>query len=345
MSKLRIVQWATGTVGKSAMRAVIGHSALELVGVFVYSEAKAGLDAGEICGLAPTGVTATRDIATILAMRPDCVLYMPDRTNLDEVCSILAGGVNIVTTRADFFNPQMMDETVRSRVEAACQKGQASIHCTGSSPGFITEALPIVLLSLQRHLDLLTIDEFANCVDGCSEEMLRETMGFGETPEVFAARQMMERDAVFAHSLASIANAIGLPTDSFEMETEVALTRLPTLLHKTTIGAGTVGGQRFTLTGLKDGEPLIRMRTNWFVTTDLLPAWDLRDDGWRVLVDGDTPLDVSIRFPMPDDPHQRQMILPRLTAHRPVNAIAAVCAAQPGIVTTVELPQIIARLD
>ena len=44
----------------------------------------------------------------------------------------------------------------------ACTSGGASIHSTGSSPGFITEAVPLVLTSIQRRLDSLTIDEFAD---------------------------------------------------------------------------------------------------------------------------------------------------------------------------------------
>jgi 4-hydroxy-tetrahydrodipicolinate reductase len=77
----------------------------------------------------------------------------------------------------------------------------------------------------------------------------------------------------------------------------------------------------------------------WFVTEDLDPHWDLRADGWRVTMEGDTPLDIIIGFPIPVDER-----LPRLTAHRPVNAIPYVCAAPPGIVTTADLPQVIARL-
>ena len=251
---IRVVQWATGTVGASAMRAVIAHPDLELVGVRVYSEAKEGLDAGEICGLPATGVLATRDKQAIFALKPDCVLYMPESTDLDDVCRLLEGGSNIVSTRAEFFNPAMMEPAMRERVEAACQKGGSSIHCTGSSPGFITEALPIVLTSIARRLDHLMVDEFANCIDGCSEEMLTTFMGFGETPEAFAKRDLGQRDEVFEHSLGLIAEAIGLPLERFEVTTEVAFTRKPTKLHETTIGAGTVGGQRIVTTGYREGE-------------------------------------------------------------------------------------------
>lgn len=110
-----------------------------------------------------------------------------------------------------------------------------------------------------------------------------------------------------------------------------------------TIPAGTVGGPRVVVSGLHQGKPLLRFRSNWFVTEDLDPHWDLRADGWRVTMEGDTPLDIIIiGFPIPVD--ERQLTLPRLTEHRPVNAIPYVCAAPPGIATTADLPQVIARL-
>lgn len=342
-SRLRVVQWATGTVGKSAMRAIINHPDLELVGVYVYSGRKEGVDAGDLCGLPLTGVKATRDLDAILALKPDCVVYMPESTDITDVCKILASGANIVSTRAEFFNPNHMASDMRATVEAACQQGKSTIHSTGSSPGFITEALPIVLLSLQRKLNLVTLEEFADCIDGCSEEMLIGIMGFGETPEAFGARNNPDRDAVFAASLAAIAERIGIPIDAFESHDEFAVTTQQTKLHQTAIAAGTVGGQRHTVTGLSNGKPVMRFRSNWYVTTQLEPAWDLRADGWRVRVDGDAPLDISISFPIPVA--DRQMVLPRLTAHRPVNMIAAVCAAAPGIATTADLPQVISKLS
>ena len=73
--------------------------------LYVTSPAKAGRDAGELCGLPATGVTATRDIDEILALGADCVLYMPADCDLDQVCAILAAGTNIVTTRGEFLHP------------------------------------------------------------------------------------------------------------------------------------------------------------------------------------------------------------------------------------------------
>ena len=42
----RVVQWATGNIGMRSLRAVIEHPGLSLAGLYVYSDAKAGRDAG-----------------------------------------------------------------------------------------------------------------------------------------------------------------------------------------------------------------------------------------------------------------------------------------------------------
>ncbi len=48
MSATRVVQWATGTTGRLALRAVVDAPDLQLVGVRVYDSAKLGMDAGEL---------------------------------------------------------------------------------------------------------------------------------------------------------------------------------------------------------------------------------------------------------------------------------------------------------
>src|SRR3546814_2927913 len=124
---------------------------MELAGLYVHSADKAGRDAGELCGLEPTGVIATNDIDAIFALDADCVLYMPAACDVNEVCRLLGSGLNIVTTRGEFHRPAGMDPAVRQRIEDACRQGGTSLHSTGSSPGFITEAVPLVLSSLQRR--------------------------------------------------------------------------------------------------------------------------------------------------------------------------------------------------
>jgi 2,4-diaminopentanoate dehydrogenase len=341
--RYKVVQWATGNIGSHSLRSVIDHPNLDLVGLYVYSEDKAGRDAGELAGTAPTGVRATREIDDILALRPDCVLYMADRVDVDVLCRLLEAGVNVVSTRSEFHNPARLDPETRRRVEAACTRGGSSLHSTGSSPGFITEALPLVLTSLQRRLDHLLIEEFADMSSRNSPELIFDLMGFGRDPESFDPRGVEAHGgASFAGSLDVLAEALSLPLDGVEASGQVATARHDVDVAAGTVRAGTIGAQRMQVRGMRGGRPLVTFSANWYLTADVEPAWDLRETGWHVLVEGDTPLDVDIRFPVPAD--EWAATSPGLTAHRPVNAIPYVCAAAPGIVTIVDLPQVIARL-
>ena len=341
--RYRVVQWATGNIGLRSLRAVIEHPELDLVGLYVYSEGKDGQDAGELCGLAPTGVRATRDVGEIVALQPDCVLYMGDRADMDVLCRLLESGSNVVSTRSEFHHPEGMDPDVRERLEVACTKGNASLYSTGSSPGFITEALPLALLSLQRRLDHLLIEEFADMSSRNSPEMIFDLMGYGRDPSHFDPRGVeMHGGASFAGSLRMIAEALSLPLDDVVATGRVAVARQATEIAAGRIEAGTIAAQRLDVAGMHQGLPLLTFRANWYLTTDVDPAWDLRQTGWHVLVEGDTPLDVEIHFPVPEEDWAATS--PGLTAHRPVNAVPFVCAAAPGIRTTVDLPQVITDL-
>jgi hypothetical protein len=343
LSAYRVVQWATGNIGARSLRGVIEHPDMTLVGLYVYSPDKVGRDAAELSGRGgPTGVLATDSIDEILALGADCVLYMPQACNFDDVCRLLESGANIVTTRGEFQYPPGMDQSVRDRVEAACRRGGTSIHGTGSSPGFISEAVPLVLTSTQRHLDSLSIEEYADLSKRNSPVLLFELMGYGKDPEKFDRGRWAHGEQSFGPSLRLVADALGLPLDSVEASGEVATARETTEIAAGTIEAGTVAAQRLHVRGLRGGKPFVSFMATWYCTTELDQAWDLRATGWRLFMAGDAPLDVEMRFAVPlEDMGQWS---PGYTANRAVNAVPVVCAAEPGIRTTVDLPQVIARL-
>jgi 4-hydroxy-tetrahydrodipicolinate reductase len=236
---LRVVQWATGNIGSRSLRHIIQHPGLTLAGVYVTSTAKVGRDAGELCGLPPTGVTATGDIGEILALGADCVLYMPADCDLDQVCAILAAGTNIVTTRGEFLHPGSMSPADRERVEQACAEGGTSIHGTGSSPGFISEALPLVLTSIQRRLDALAINEYADVSSRDSPEMLFDLMGFGHPANEFPPERFAYGAYSFGPSMRLVAEAVGL---------------------------------RMIVTGTRAGRALMTFTATWYCSANLEPA-------------------------------------------------------------------------
>ena len=332
----RVAQWATGNIGTQALRAVIEHPRMELVGLWVHSAGKVGRDAGEICGLGrKTGVLATQRIEDILAAKPDCVLYMPQYLNLDEVCRLLESGVNIVNSVVEFHDPESLAPEVRARVEAACRRGGASIHATGASPGFITETLPFAVTTMVRRLDCYTIDEYADMSSRDSPGMIFEVLGFGKPPGVVDARHVEHIRGSFGQSLHHTARALGLPLERIEASGEFATARRRTEIAAGVLDPGTVAALRFTVAGHRGDRVVMRFRANWYCTREIDRDWDLGDTGWRVRVEGDPPLDIGIGFPCSAEDYPR--ISPGFTAYPVVNAVPAVCAAEPGIRTAAEL--------
>jgi hypothetical protein len=335
----RVVQWATGNIGSRALREVIRHPALELVGVLVYDPAKEGVDAGLLCDENPVGVAATCDPAAIRALVADCVLYMPRAFDIDDVVALLEAGTNVVTTRGELFaGGQRLGPERQARVIDACTRGNSSIYATGSSPGFITDALPLALLSLQRRVESVQIDEFANVSRRDSPHMLFEQMGFGKPIESYDPRRASFLLGEFGPALGVLAEAAARPVDAWECNGEVAAALHTTSLAAGELPAGSVAAQRTTIWGTSAGDEVVRFTANWYCTTDLDPAWDIRPTGWRVRVRGDAPFDVELPFPIPVD--ELAAFTPAYTANRPVNAVPYVCAAAPGILATADLPPI-----
>jgi len=336
----RVAQWSAGRIGRSAMRAVILHPTMELVGLHVHSTDKLGKDAGELCGMSAVGVPATHSIDALIQTRPNCVLYMPEGFDTGVLEKLLNAGINIVTTRSEFFYSKGMNADLRQRIETACQNGGATLFATGSSPGFSTVVLPLALSYVSRRIDCITIDEFANITASTTPEMITDVMGFGKPPAAkFDERRLDHVTAGFSQSLQILASALSMSIDCIQAEGEFALAREPVELpNGYIIEPGTVAGQRITVAAMRDRQSILQFRANWYCSHALDADWELGESGWRVQLEGDTPLDVNISFPRSGGNYADQMS--GLTAHPAVNAVPYVCQAAPGIVTNVELPVI-----
>ena len=97
----KVIQWATGSMGKTCLRAIIDHPSMELAGLFVYSPGKVGLDAGEIARRDTTSIIATDNIEDILQLDADIVLHTaqiqaPYSFHNDDICRLLASGKNVI---------------------------------------------------------------------------------------------------------------------------------------------------------------------------------------------------------------------------------------------------------
>ena len=152
----RVIQWATGFVGQEAVKGVIAHPELELVGAWVHSPEKVGRDVGELCGLDPLGVTASGDLDEICAIDADCVVYAPVLASTRTVARLLESGKNVVTPVGWIYPPQTAKV---AQLEDACRRGGVTLHGTGINPGGITERFPLMLSSLCRDIRHVRVEE------------------------------------------------------------------------------------------------------------------------------------------------------------------------------------------
>ena len=352
----RVIQWATGNTGQRALREVIRDPALELVAVRVYSNEKDGVDAGQLCGEAETGVFATLDRDAVLEIDADCCIYMPRATGsgqtraglsedelVADVVALLERGTNIVTTCTDLFaRGARLSETNRARVNEACRRGDTSLWASGSDPGFVTETLTMALLSVQRRVDLIEIEEFGDLSHRPSAHMVMEQMRFGKPLAEFdPERRKNHLFGEYQPPLTVLADVAGFEIDDWSAEGGVAAAKVDLQIVAGEIKAGTAAAQRVVVTGRSDGVDRIRFTQYGFVERDVDPDWGLQPTGWRVRIHGDAPFDISMPFPVPLD--DLASYVPAFNANGPVNAIPYLCAAEPGILTTEELPHLLPR--
>ncbi|MCU1603492.1 MAG: dihydrodipicolinate reductase [Frankiales bacterium] len=343
---IKVIQWATGGVGRAAIEAIAAHPELELVGVWVHSPAKEGMDAGELAGIAPLGVKATGDVDALLALGADCICYAALLPDEELVCKMLASGANVVTPLGWVYPSEKKSVALRE----ACATGQSSLHGTGIHPGGITERFPLMVSALTSRITHVRSEEFSDIRTYGAPDVLRDIMLFGHPPEVSLQSPMVGLlGGGFRQSIQMIADELGFDIDPrIEGANEVAVATAPIDTPMGVIEPGLVAAQRFTWTATVKGEAVITAQVNWLMgEKDLDPAWSFGQAGERfeVAVTGDPDVLVTFKGYQPETVEEGLVRNPGITstAHHCVSAIPYVVAAQPGIQTYLDLPLIAGR--
>ena len=342
----RVIQWATGGVGRASIEGIVSHPDLELVGCWVHSTDKVGKDVGELCGMDRLGVTATHDVEELLALDADCVMYVPIMANRKEIIRILESGKNVVTPLG-YFYPGKRDV---SDLEAACQRGGVTLHGTGIHPGGITERFPLMVSALSRNITHVRAEEFSDIRTYGAPYVVGEIMGFGKTPEEAAKSPMLDvMGGGFLESIDMVADALGFALDDRKhTHHEVAVALKPIDSPIGIIEPGLVAAQRFTWKGTVRGQTVITVRTNWFMGEEGFdPAWSFGPEGERfeVEVQGDPTAKVTFRGWQPESIEAGLKRNPGIVATgiHVVSAIPYVIEAEPGIKTYLDLPLVSGR--
>ncbi len=342
----RVVTWGTGNVGAFAVRAVVNHPELELVGHIVNSEAKAGMDVAELVGLdKPTGVVASRDIDAVLGLEPDCVCYTAhSETRMmeaaeDQACC-LRRGINVVSS--SLFMLQHPDNPeaafLAEPIRRACSEGGATCFNNGIDPGFANDTMPITFTGLSEYWTSIRMQEIINYATYEQEHTIREVMGFGYPVDhdcmLFAPGAL---SFGWGGSVRSVAAALGVELERvYEVHERLPL-EADTENGMGLFRKGTTGAMRFEVRGVVGGRDAIVLEHITRLTDDIAPDWP-RGRGYRVIIEGEPKMVVSMEMEDRNGDHAVAGVIQTATAL--VNAIPAVVGHAPGMVAAFDLPRI-----
>ncbi len=344
----RVIQWATGGVGKAAIQGVIRHPELELVGCWVHSPDKEGRDAGELAAEAPIGVAATTDVDALLATDADCVMYSPLLPDDAVVQRILRSGKNVVTP-VGWVYPDRQNPAVAA-IEAAAIEGGVTLHGSGIHPGGITERFPLMVSSLSSAVTHVRAEEYSDLRTYNAPFVVREVMGFGLSPEQAMGGPMAALlEGGFKASVRMITDELGFdaePRIRSTQEVAVAVHGSDELIVP--LERGTVAARRFRWEAIIDDTPVVCAAVNWLMCeVELDPPWTLGDAGERfeVEITGDPHVFLTFKGLQPETVAEGLIRNPGVvaTANHCVSAIPYVCQAGPGIKTYLDLPLIAGR--
>jgi len=356
---LRVVHCGTGNVGRFAVRGLVDRPDLKLVGLYSVSPDKIGKDAGELVGCDPTGVTATDDLGALLDLKPDCVSYFAMGHNriaeaTDDVVKILERGIDVVaTSHVELVAGVHSREDagpIYERVAAACETGKSTFFVNGVHPGFASDALPLLLASVCSRIDAIRIQEIAvydHYIEADGDLTNRKLFGLGMPPD-FQPLMFFPGDGVklyFGPMIRQIANQLGHPVDDFTITHENWVTPKDLNTSMGLIKAGEVAAIHWELHGMVNGVPRVTIEHYTRVQEDTAPDWpklppadNANEDRFRVIVTGEPTASLIFDAGAENFGRNREEGGHVVAAARTINAIPAVVAAAPGILTPPDLP-------
>ena len=297
----------------------------------------------------PTGVVATDDVDALVALRADCVVYTsqaetrPDAA-LAEITAFLAAGTNVVGTSLVWLvYPPHADAWLREPLEAACAAGGTTMYVNGIDPGFSGDLLPARRAEPRPSgPTTILVQEICDYGSYDDAEFTGVSFGFGTTPDIVP---MLFLPGVLASiwggPVQLLADELGVVVDEMRERYETWTATETIECTMMTVAPGEVAAVRFAVEGIVDGRPAIVMEH----VNRLTVGRRARLAGTARRPAGRAPRRGQRRPRHRDQHPRRQRRTPTTTkpgviatAAKAVNAIAAVCAAPPGLTSLRDLP-------
>ena len=337
----KIVQWATGSMGKTCLRAIIDHPELELAGLFVYSDKKVGMDAGDIVYREKTGVIATNDIEEILSIDADVVFHTPKihppySYHNEDICRLLASGKNVICISGHTF-PQHWGDNYTKPFLDACARGKSTLLGSGLNPGFISEKIATIAAGICLEVEHIEITETIACNVMQDPVYVFDMLGFGAPLDTVDPNDpnwhpVEIHNGIFGEVIAQLVDRMGFTLDRIETDHVIYPASEDITIPPGIIKKGTVAHTLWRYHGIVDGKRKVTQSVNWVMETTHLPKPDFTT--WEVNIRGLPSVDITVNLSVPDKYPFKTTDVQYGVAGSLVNSVPGLVDAPPGFWVT-----------
>ncbi len=261
---IRVLHFGLGPIGAGVVRQIAGRKGFRIVGAVDIDPAKAGRDLGEVAEVGRRlRVTVSDDARkAIKAAAPDVVVLCTSssmKSVTPQIEQILGLRVPIVSTTEELAYPTKANRKYARAIHELAKKKKTAVLATGVNPGFLMDALPIMLTGVCERVHAIRVDR----VQDASVRRLpfQQKIGAGLTREQF---QRKVDDATVRHvglteSITMIADALGWTLDRITDEIQPKMATATVQSEFLAVDAGFVCGIVQDGIGYRDGVPVITL--------------------------------------------------------------------------------------
>ena len=185
---IRVVHFGLGPIGAGVVRQVAARKGFRIVGAVDIDPAKVGRDLGDIARVGRQLKVKVSDDArkTIKSAKPDVVVLCTSSSMkgvLGQIESILKLRVPIVSTTEELSYPTKSNMRYARIVHAMAKKAKVAVLGTGVNPGFVMDALPIMLTGVCERVEAIRVDRIQDA--RIRRLPFQQKIGAGLTRELF----------------------------------------------------------------------------------------------------------------------------------------------------------------
>jgi hypothetical protein len=319
------LHFGLGPIGAAIVKQVAARRDFKIVGAIDIDAAKVGRDLGDVVGFGKRLGLRVQDNAAkaLKAARPDIVVLCTSsliRKVMPQLETILESRTAIISTTEELSYPGHTHIRLSRQIHAWAKKARVAVLATGINPGFVMDALPIMLTAVCERVDRVEVNRVQDA--RLRRLPFQQKIGAGLTTEQF---QKKVRDGSVRHvglteSIAMIADALGWPLDRISDDVQPKLATVTVASEFLAVDPGYVCGIVQEGVGYRKGRPAIRLHMEAY-----LGAPESYDS---VNIEGSPSLSMKITGGIQGDLGTASIV---------VNSIPRVLAASPGLHTMRDL--------